>query len=207
MVKGTIITFGQYSWQVLDIKDGNALIITQDIVELQWYHNNFVDITWSDCALRKYLNNEFYNRFSEEEKEKIVPVNLSNADNQWFKTMGGKDTTDRIFLLSLKEVCEYFGDSSAKLLDKGSQRWYIDDGNNSKRQAKHGDDFHWWRLRSPGYYGRTAASVSYHGYVYVRGNGVYGRPRDGGGIRPALWLKLANDVANILCFSILFNVI
>ena len=190
MVKGDIITFGDYNWRVLDVKDGRALIITEDIVELRWYHKKFVEITWADCDLRKYLNNEFYNKFSQDEKAKISTVTSRNPDNPWFKTKGGNDTTDGIFLLSLEEVCEYFDDSGAKLRDKGNQTWYIDDENNGKRQAKHGNDFHWWRLRSPGYYGRTAASVSYYGYVYVRGNGVHGRPRDGGGVRPALWLKL-----------------
>ena len=190
MVKSDIITFGECNWRVLDVKDGRALIITEDVVELRWYHKKFVEITWADCDLRKYLNNEFYSKFSQDEKAKISTVTNKNPDNPWFKTKGGKDTTDDIFLLSLEEVCEFFNDSRAKLRDKGRQTWYIDDENNGKRQAKHGNDFHWWRLRSPGYYGRTAASVSYHGYVYVRGNGVYGRPRDGGGVRPALWLKL-----------------
>ena len=184
------ITFGKYTWRVLDFKDESALVITEDIIELRWYHDAFVDITWADCVLRKYLSNEFYNKFSPDEKEKIITVTCRNSDNPWFKTKGGMDTTDSIFLLSLEEVCAYFGDSKAKLQHKGSQTWLIDDDNNEKRQAKYGNDLHWWRLRSPGYYGRTAASISGNGNVYVRGNGVYGRPRDGGGVRPALWLKL-----------------
>jgi hypothetical protein len=190
MVKDQVITLGKYNWQVLDFKDGRALIITEDIIELCWYHSAFVDITWADSHLRKYLNNEFYNQFNKEEKAKIITVTSKNPDNPWFKTKGGRDTTDSIFLLSLEEVCQYFGDSRTKLWNKGNQRWLIDDQNNGKRQAKYGNDFHWWRLRSPGYYGRTAASISHNGHVYVRGNGVYGRPRDGGGVRPALWLKL-----------------
>ena len=190
MVRDDLITFGKYTWRVLAVRDGRALIITENIVELRWYHKKFVEITWDDCDLRKYLNNEFYNIFSQDEKAKISTVTSRNSDNPWFKTKGGVATTNSLFLLSLDEVCEYFGNSKAKLQNKGSQTWFIDDENNGKRQAKQGNDFHWWRLRSPGYYARTAASVSYNGYVYVRGNGVYGRPRDGGGIRPALWLKL-----------------
>ncbi len=118
--------------------------------------------------------------------------NAKNFDNPWFGTKGGKDTADKIFLLSLEEVSEYFGNSKTKLQNKGKQRWYIDDQNNNERQAKYGNNFHWWRLRSPGYYGRTAASVNINGNIYVRGNGVYGRPKDSGGIRPALWIKLEN---------------
>lgn len=190
MVKDDIITFGKYSWKVLDVKDGKALIITEYIIELRWYHNKFVDITWEDCELRKYLNDEIYNKFNQDEKDKIITVTNKNSDNQWFKTKGGKDTSDSIFLLSLEEVCKYFGDSKEKLQNKENQTWFIDDENNEKRQAKYENDFHWWRLRSSGYYGRTSASISYNGHVYVRGNGVYGRPRDGGGLRPALWINL-----------------
>lgn len=190
MVKDEIIIFGKYNWRVLDLKDDRALILTEDVIELRWYHKEFVDITWADCDLRKYLNHEFYHTFSRDEQAKISTATSRNPDNPWFKTKGGIDTTDSIFLLSLEEVCDYFGDSRAKLRNKGNQRWAINDENNGKRQAKYDNDFHWWRLRSPGYYGRTAASVSYNGYVYVRGNGVYGRPKDGGGVRPALWLKL-----------------
>ena len=68
-------------------------------------------------------------------------------------------------LLSLEDVCEYFGNSGEKLQNKGDQTWFIDDQNNIKRQAKYENDFHWWRLRSPGYYGRTSASISSNGYI------------------------------------------
>lgn len=190
MVKDDIIIFGGYNWQVLDIKDCKALIVTKDIIELRWYHSRFTDITWADCELRMYLNDKIYNQFSQSEKARIIKVTNTNPDNPWFKTKGGDETNDYLFLLSLEEVCTYFGDSISRLQNKGREKWSIDDENNGNRQAKSGDDFHWWRLRSPGYYGRTGASVNSHGHVYVRGNGVHGKPRDGGGVRPALWLKM-----------------
>ncbi len=189
MVKDDIIFFGNYNWRVLDIKDDLALLITEDIIKLHWYHSEFLDITWADCKLRNYLNNEFYNSFSSNEKAKIITTTNTNTDNQWFKTKGGIDTTDKIFLLSLEEVCDYFGDSNENLLVKGKQKWLIDDENNQRRQAKFEGENHWWRLRSPGYYSRTSASINSNGNVYVRGNGVYGRPKDGGGVRPALWIR------------------
>ncbi|CAI9672977.1 hypothetical protein HZP39_12120 [Elizabethkingia anophelis] len=190
MKKDDIIVFGNYNWLVLDVKVGNALIITENIIEQRWYHSCFVDITWADCELRNYLNNEFYNTFGSDEKDRIIAVTNTNDDNQWFKTNGGTDTCDYIFLLSLEEVCKYFGDSCKGLFNKDNQKWLIDDENNRKRQVKFGAKNHWWRLRSPGYYGRTSASVSINGNIYVRGNGVYGTPKDSGGVRPALWLKI-----------------
>jgi len=188
-IRDTIL-FGTYNWQILKVESNKALIITENIVELRWYHNKFADVTWENTEIRQYLNHEFYERFSAEEKQKIITVTNKNPDNYWFRTNGGNDTSDKIFLLSLEEVCLYFGNSFSKLEQKDDQKWQIDDENNNNRQAKFGNDFHWWRLRSPGYYGRTAASVSKNGSVYVRGNGVFGSPKDGGGLRPALWLKL-----------------
>jgi len=189
MIKDGVITFGNYKWRVLDVKNNKALIITEEIIELRWYNNDFIDITWEKCALREYLNHEFFNAFNQNEKENVIAVTNKNHNNPWFKTKGGIDTIDNVFLLSIEEVCKYFGDSRENLLVKGKQKWLIDDENNRKRQAKFGSENHWWRLRSPGYYGRTSASVNGKGNVYIRGNGVYGRPKDGGGVRPALWLK------------------
>lgn len=190
MANDNIIVLGNYNWRVLDIKNDRALIITEDIIELRWYHSEFAGTTWADCKLRNYLNNEFYNTFSPNEKSKIIAAVNKNADNQWFKTKGGIDTIDSVFLLSLEEVCEYFGNSGEKLFVKGKQKWLIDDEYNQRRQAKFEGENHWWRLRSPGYYSRTSASVNSNGNVYVRGNGVYGKPKDGGGVRPALWFRI-----------------
>jgi hypothetical protein len=68
------IHFGKYDWHILDIQDDRALIITKDIIEQRAYHVAYIDITWDQCELRKYLNGEFYDRFTESEKSKIIPV-------------------------------------------------------------------------------------------------------------------------------------
>lgn len=190
MKTDSLIPFGPYQWRVLAVQADRALLITEEIIELRWYHSDFVEITWADCALRHYLNEVIYPTLSQAEQAQVMTVTNRNPANPWFKTKGGPDTADKLFLLSLEEVCKYFGNSSAQLQTKGDQTWFIQDSHNPNRQARYGNDFHGWRLRSPGYYGRTAASVSSNGNVYVRGNGVYGRPKDGGGLRPALWLKL-----------------
>jgi len=136
------------------------LIITENIIEQRSYHNAYKDITWADCSLRKYLNGEFYDQFSETDKSRIIQVINKNADNQWYGTEGGADTEDNIFLLSIEEVvCQYFGNSSSKLYNKGkNQRYWFErkDKNNSKRSAKFRDGIQWWWLRSPGRVGIKA---------------------------------------------------
>ena len=72
MQTGENIEFGKHEWRVLDIKNNAALIITEYIIEQRAYHDAYKDITWADCALRKYLNGEFYNKFSAAEKSKIL---------------------------------------------------------------------------------------------------------------------------------------
>ena len=168
---GSIISFGSYNWRILDIKNNTALIITEDIIEQRPYHNAYQDITWADCSLRKYLNGEFYDRFTTAAKSRIIPVVNVNHDNQWYGSKGGAETKDNIFLLSVEQaVCHYFGDSRSKLYHPGkNQRYWFQrkDENNSKRTAKFGEGiWWWWWLRSPGRVNVKA--------IYIHGDGNIG---------------------------------
>ena len=200
MQVGDKISFGTYDWRVLYIKDNTTLIITEYIIEQRAYHNAYEDITWADCSLRKYLNGEFYDKFTATDKSKINPVLNNNPDNQWYGSKGGADTQDSIFLLSVEEVCKYFGDSLSKLYNPGkNQRYWFErkDENNSKRIARlQGTEWgSWWWLRSPGRVNVKAVYVhGTDGNIGIQGNNILkGNISDGictGGVRPALWLKL-----------------
>ena len=198
---GDKLMFGNYEWRILSIKDNTALIITEHIIEQRPYHNAYTDITWANCSLRKYLNCEFYDKFTDDEKSKIIKVTNKNLDNHWYGSKGGEDTEDKAFLLSLEEVaCKYFGDSSEKLFSpRKNQRYWFErkDENNSKRLAKLlGKESHWWYwLRSPGRVNVKAVYIhGTDGNIGIQGNNILkGNLSDGkctGGVRPALWLKL-----------------
>ena len=200
MQAGDKISFGSYEWRVLEVQNNTALIITEYIIEQRAYHNAYKDITWADCSLRKYLNSEFYDRFTAAEKSRIIPVLNKNPDNQWYGTKGGTDTQDSIFLLSIEEtVCRYFGDSSSKLYSPGkNQRYWFErkDKNNSKRIARlesRKEGSWWWWLRSPGRVSIKAVYIHGDGNIGIQGNNILkGNISDGeckGGLRPALWLK------------------
>ena len=200
MQAGDKILFGNYEWRVLEVQNNTALIITEYIIEQRAYHNAYKDITWADCSLRKYLNSEFYDRFTAAEKSRIIPVLNKNPDNQWYGTKGGRDTQDSIFLLSIEEtVCRYFGDSSSKLYSPGkNQRYWFErkDKNNSKRIARlesRKEGSWWWWLRSPGRVSIKAVYIHGDGNIGIQGNNILkGNISDGeckGGLRPALWLK------------------
>ncbi|WP_070000996.1 DUF6273 domain-containing protein [Cellulosilyticum sp. I15G10I2] len=198
MQVGDKISFGCYDWRVLDIQNDVALIITECIIEQRAYHDAYKDITWADCSLRKYLNGEFYNKFNATDKARIIPVSNKNPDNQWYGSKGGEDTQDKIFLLSIEEaVCQYFGDSSSKLLNPGkNQRYWFErkDQNNSKRIAMYKSGMRWWWLRSPGRVNIKAVYVHGDGNIGIQGNNILkgniSEVMYRGGVRPALWLKL-----------------
>lgn len=201
MQVGDKILFGNYDWQVLDIQNDSALIITENIIEQRPYHDAYVGITWADCSLRKYLNGEFYDRFNVDDKSRICSVINKNPDNKWYGTKGGADTRDRIFLLSMEEVvCQYFGDSSSKLYNPGkNQRYWFErrDENNSRRIARleaNKEQIWWWWIRTPGRVNVKAVYIHGDGNIGIQGNNILkGNIADGkctGGVRPALWLKL-----------------
>ena len=197
---GDKIRFGRYEWRLLDIQNDMALIITDEIIEQRAYHDAYKEITWADCALRKYLNGTFYETFDKVDQSKIVMVTNKNFDHQWYGSEGGADTLDQIFILSLEEVCKYFGDSSSLLQNRGiNQRYWFQrkDENNNKRLAKlqGSEGCWWWWLRSPGRVNLKAAYIfGTDGNIGIQGNNVLkGNISDGkctGGVRPALWLKL-----------------
>ena len=151
-------------------EEGNkTLLLTKDCVEQRAYNEEYESVTWESCTLRSYLNGTWYeDTFSEEEKDKILTTNVLNSDNAEYGTSGGNDTEDKVFLLSLDEVEQYFSSDKERV----AKCYIVAD---------------WWWLRSPGYGDEDAASVSRCGYVYDSGgnvNYVYY------GIRPALWVNL-----------------
>lgn len=200
---GDGLKFGGYAWRVLDMKDGKALILAEEIIEQRDYHNKPVDITWKDCELRRYLNEDFYNQLSKNDQERIVETVNTNPSNLWYKADGGEDTIDKIFLLSIDDVVrKYFGDSS-RLLDypgKNQRYWFQrKDENNMKRKSTFLNCSWWWWLRTPGKNNRVAVYIHGDGNIGIQGNGISKRNTNiihrltndnRGGVRPALWIKM-----------------
>jgi hypothetical protein len=161
------LQFGQYKWRVLEVLRDKALIITEDVIEVnRAYHSTKTKVTWESCDLRRYLNRNFLQKFSEAEERMIL-----NPNNPTHGTNGGSDTNDRIFLLSIQEARSYFSSNSDR--KAGNSRW-------------------WW-LRSPGTLSGHAAVVGVGGGLISRGGYVDGVDPFGG-LRPALWLNLYSAI-------------
>ena len=134
------------------------------------------------------LNGEFINRaFSDEEKENINITEIVNQDNPDYGTEGGNNTSDKIFLLSLSEVSEQ---------QDGEKYGFLDDGMRACENSAFSDDLDCWWLRSPGYYGDSAAEVDYYGWVDGDGRRV---TYNSASVRPALHLNLSSS--NIFSYA------
>lgn len=171
---GEVVKFGMYDWIVLDKVDDKLLLLSRDLLECRPYNEEYVEVTWEQCDLREYLNAEFLNNaFSEVDIEHITETNVCTPDNLEYGcgTLGGNDTNDKIFLLSLNEVEKYLPDEKARIT--------------SLLGEEHAG---WWWLRTPGVRNDCAVFVGPDGSFEIYGDEVYD---DYPGVRPALWLDLS----------------
>ncbi len=211
--KGQVIEFGNYEqdgdesngkeaieWEVLSVDESNgkALLLSKYCLESRPYNDEYGDVTWETCFLRKWLNDDFYNEaFERADKEVILSTRIKNNDNSEYGTSGGNDTDDKIFLLSESDLfsSEYgfknwkYGDinrRSAMASDKGidyskSKGFYDFDTTADGERATA-----WW-LRSPGKSNLGTCYVDSKGAVdlfgFTASNAWYG-------VRPALYINI-----------------
>jgi len=117
--EGDIVSFGNYNgnteWIVVKNSGDSLLLLSKNIIEKKAYNDEYVNITWGESSIRKWLNGEYLNSaFSEEERAKILESLVINSDNPDHGTRGGASTEDRIFLLSLTEVNGYLASKEDK---------------------------------------------------------------------------------------------
>ena len=199
---GDYITFGRYEqdndstngvedieWRVLDkaTVDSNGkkciLVISRYALDCLPYNEEYEDVTWETCDLRKWLNNEFYyGAFSEVERNQLLTIKNNNPDASFFDSSwsgkGGNATSDNVFLLSYEQAENYFeNDDDRECYPTDFAIW---------NGAYFNNEYHcsWW-LRSPGYAQSRAMCVYGDGDLHA-----YRVSVDIGslGVRPALWI-------------------
>ena len=92
-------------WRVLSVDKNDAFLVSEQILDVKPYHEKAEDITWENCTLRRWLQNDFFlTAFSPEEQEAIQIMNNRNegVSSEAFKE--GKATSDKIFLLSYQDA-------------------------------------------------------------------------------------------------------
>ena len=210
---GGIVTFGAYpqtaggtdktpiEWLVLDYDAVNncALLLSRYGLDAKPYNEKWVNITWEKCTLRGWLNGEFLKKaFTAEEQKGILVTKVENGSRQCYSgwsTSGGKDTEDRIFLLSYGEANKYMGVTYKDRNNTKSRvtptAYAIKQGasTSSRNKTAEGTAAGWWWLRSPGDDQDYAADVDIFGSL--RYSGV---DSGSGCVRPALWINLGSGI-------------
>ncbi len=207
--KGDIVTFGSYpqtesggvmpiEWIVLDVKDGKALLLSRYVLDARDYHSDyqkFPPMTWEECELRTWLNEEFFHAAFSGVSNRIVP-SLVTAD----KTMNvdsdpGNDVTDMVFLLSAQDVINpaygFRENYSYGLQDpirmaaptpyaRAQGVFFIDRGPDQGNTE-------WWLRSTGGSNGKCASYIYSDGFVCTQGQ--YYVSKDAG-VRPSVWVSL-----------------
>ena len=203
-------------WRVLN-RNGNDALLLADVLDDQKYNTNYVGVTWETSSMRSWLNgygasvnqpktdysrkNFINSAFTSTQRSAIKTTNVVNNNNIDYGTAGGKNTLDKVFLLSESEV--YNTDMAAgygfvkdySTYDEARRSrcstyayamgiWYDADAGYTKDNG-----ILWW-LRSPGFHGRFTALVYYDGTVYGSGYEVNDCNY---GVRPALHLNLSSS--------------
>lgn len=196
---GDVVVFGAYEqdnvtdngaepieWTVLDVQDGEALLLTKYAIDSINYHPGHREKefpTWARSFVRGWLNGDFMNAaFTAEEQAAIKTKLLANPTYK--QNAGGKDTEDKVFFLARHELEQYMTTYESRMclpteyaVAQGA--WV------SSKYTIDGKPCTWWWLRTPGYYRSCASSVRTRGTI--TSNRVYD---NSGAVRPAIWVDI-----------------
>lgn len=196
---GDYVCFGSYEqdndesngkedieWLVLNISSNRMLLISKYALDCQPYDKRYGTVTWETCTLREWLNEQFLNdAFSAGEQALIPTVTVSADANLDSRSDAdpGKDTQDKVFLLSIPEAESYFVFDEARKCQPSD--YATARGTTVAESGKC-----WWWLRTPGATGKTAACVGYGGEI--RDIVTVSVDFEEAAVRPAIWVDLNN---------------
>jgi len=213
--KGDVVKFGAYEqdlnytngkeaieWIVIEKTKKSVLLLSKYALDRLPYNKEYTSVTWETCSLRKWLNNDFVkSAFNKTEQGMIKTTTIENFDNAVYKTAGGNDTKDKVFLLSQLEMINSDFGFSENYDDYDMNRrcalaWYKNKEGSGNYQTADGEYTCFWWLRSPGDNANFACIVLSDGYVYSLGYDVSSVGSVGdyidnfAGVRPALYINL-----------------
>ena len=179
------------TWQILSVdSSGNALLLSDKILEKRPYNETDTSVTWETCALRTWLNGTASGEFLRDAftaKQRALIKNDTVINNDHPDTAnggsGGNDTIDRIFVLSLDEILN----DSYGFTDKDKR---IASSTGFSKRQYFGDTY--W-LRTPGWAvwdNCLTLAVDSDGAIGVEG--YWNCNIKTIGVRPALRVKLSD---------------
>lgn len=201
-------------WRVLEFDGKDAFLLSDKILDAKKYNEsmkNENEIAWDNSTVRSWLNgygssensdgidycdNNFVDSaFSLDEKKSIYQTKKLNASNPFYDVDGGKNTSDKVFLLDIAEASnpsygfDKFENTSETRVARVTS--YVND---LKCLFSHGKDWTWqsvekgdWWLRSLGYLQAISSEI------WSDGTGDFGSRTfcKNLGIRPALHIDLS----------------
>ena len=158
--------------------------------------------TWETSSLRTWLNDAdhgfMHDAFSPEEQLLIKTSEVVDRGNPVFEAVGGNNTMDKVYLLSIEEASENdaYGFPYGRLVSAGEKPGRVAELTDYARL--NGATGSWW-LRSIGDFEKYAACVLENGNLYARGEGTN---RQRMAVRPVIhvnniysdWIKNAGRV-------------
>ena len=184
-------------WRVLSVNGNDAFLLADKNLDDKLYNKEHTSVTWATCTLRTWLNDTFLNTaFTPAEQTAIKNTTVVNKDNPYYGTEGGENTIDKVYLLSIAEVCNTaYGfngefDTNSETREAKNTAYAKECGAWTSTSTEY-EGNGWWWLRSPG----TDRSIN-ASYVDDSGYGDY----DGysvdtviDAVRPALHLNLSSS--------------
>lgn len=161
-------------WKVLSVDGNDAFIMAEQCLDCLPYNSIYEDVTWETCSLRKWLNEDFYNTaFTTLEKAAIISTNVVNDDTVSYcpngiyqgTGVGGNNTSDRIYLLSVDEANnKQYGFGGYITRTRGVEKTYY--AGEQGISTKYKTEANVW-LRSPGSDNKLASFISTSGQIYT----------------------------------------
>ena len=102
-VSGSYYKVEPIVWRVAKYYDDKSMIIMSDyVIDCQVFNDTSVGLSWEKCTLRKWLNEDFFNKaFNASEKAVIREVtNDNSAKRNALFNYSTPDTKDKVFLFS-----------------------------------------------------------------------------------------------------------
>ena len=120
LAPGDTVFFGRYNqegtaagqeeieWNVLEVRDGRALLLSRYVLDLRCQHEyRYAYSNWDESQLRTWLNTTFFNEaFTAEQRAAVCVSTISNKAEEISESAryDRLNTVDRVFLLSWKDV-------------------------------------------------------------------------------------------------------
>ncbi len=94
-------------WRILKEDDNGYLVMSEYGLDTRQYNERYTDISWAECSLRQWLNEDFYSQaFVDKEQDNILTLKLTASYNVYYPNveMIDVDTENKVGLLSITEV-------------------------------------------------------------------------------------------------------